>query len=161
MGKGARGEVQSLAFSGKNQHQDAGAKIIHAASNTSSEIVSKSICKDGGIGTYRGEIRVNKGAKNVKNHVSCDALLLDNKSRSNTYPVIKIDEDDVSIAHEATVSKIEEEQLFYLMSRGMTEEEASSMIVNGFAKPIIKQLPMEYALELNRLLEIEMEGSVG
>ncbi|MBT4916884.1 Fe-S cluster assembly protein SufB [Candidatus Peregrinibacteria bacterium] len=161
MGKGARGEVQSLAFSGKNQHQDAGAKIIHAAPNTSSTIVSKSISKDGGRGTYRGLLKVNKGASNVKSHIACDALLLDDESRSDTYPVMKIDQDDVAIAHEATVSKIGEEQLFYLMSRGMTEEEAASTIVNGFAKPIIKQLPMEYALELNRLLEIEMEGSVG
>lgn len=161
MEEGARGEVQSLAFSGKNQHQDAGAKIIHAASNTSSKIVSKSISKDGGRGTYRGLLKVNKGAKNVKSHVACDALLLDDHSRSDTYPVMKIDEEDVSIAHEATVSKIGEEQLFYLMSRGLNEEEAASTIVNGFAKPIIKQLPMEYALELNRLLELEMEGSVG
>ena len=159
--KGAQGEVQSLAFSGKNQHQDAGAKIIHAAPNTTSKIVSKSITKDGGRGTYRGLVKINKGAKNAKTHVACDALLLDDKSRSDTYPKMDIGEESVSVSHEATVSKIEEDKLFYLQSRGLTEEEAASTIVNGFAKPIIKQLPMEYALELNRLLEIEMEGSVG
>lgn len=161
MGRGAKGEIQSLAFSGKTQHQDAGAKIIHAAPETSSKIVSKSISKDGGRGTYRGLIKVNKGAKKIKSHISCDALLLDENSRSDTYPTMQIDEEEVAIAHEATVAKIGEEQLFYLMSRGLSEEEAASMIVNGFAKPIIKQLPMEYAIELNRLLELEMTGSVG
>lgn len=161
MGKGAKGEIQSLAFSGKGQHQDAGAKIIHAAPDTSSKIVSKSISKDGGRGTYRGLIKVNKGAKRVKSHITCDALLLDEISRSDTYPTNQIEENDVSIAHEATVAKIGKEQLFYLMSRGLSEEEAASTIVNGFAKPIIKQFPMEYALELNRLLELEMTGSVG
>lgn len=161
MGERARGEVQSLAFSGKGQHQDAGAKIVHAAPNTSSKIVSKSISKDAGRGTYRGLLKVNKGATNIKSHVACDALLLDEHSRSDTYPVMKIEEEDVTIAHEATVAKIGEEQMFYLQSRGLTEEEAASAIVNGFAKPIIKQLPMEYALELNRLLELEMTGSVG
>ncbi len=161
MGKGAKGEVQSLAFSGKEQHQDTGVKIIHAAPNTSSKIVSKSISKDGGRGTYRGLIKVNKGSKNAKNHVSCDALILDDHSRSDTYPTNTIAEPNSSIAHEATVAKISKEQLFYLMSRGLNEEEAISTIVNGFAKPIIKQFPMEYALELNRLLELEMTGSVG
>lgn len=161
MGEGARGEVQSLAFSGQNQHQDAGAKIIHCAKNTSSKIVAKSISKSGGRGTYRGLLKVNKGSKNIKSHVACDALLLDENSRSDTYPTMKIEEEDVTIAHEATVAKIGEEQLFYLMSRGLSEEEAASMIVNGFAQPIIKQLPMEYAIELNRLLELEMTGSVG
>ncbi len=161
MGRGARGEVQSLAFSGKGQHQDAGAKIVHAAPDTTSKIVSKSISKNGGRGTYRGLLKVNKGATNIKSHVSCDALLLDENSRSDTYPVMQIEEDDVAIAHEATVAKIGEEQMFYLMSRGLSEEEAASMIVNGFAKPIIKKLPMEYALELNRLIELEMTGSVG
>lgn len=161
MGKGAKGEVQSLAFSGEDQHQDAGAKIVHAAPETTSKIVSKSISKHGGRGTYRGLLKVNKGAKNIKSHVSCDALLLDENSRSDTYPVMKIEEENVAIAHEATVTKIGEEQLFYLMSRGLTEEEAASTIVNGFAKPIIKQLPMEYAIELNRLIELEMTGSVG
>ncbi len=159
--EGARGEIQSLAFAGQSQHQDAGAKIVHAAPNTSSKIVSKSINKNGGQGTYRGLLKVNKGCKNVKSHIACDALLLDENSRSDTYPTMKVEEDNVAIAHEATVSKIGEEQLFYLMSRGLSEEEAASTIVNGFAKPIIKQLPMEYALELNRLLELEMTGSVG
>jgi len=161
MGKGAKGEIQSLAFSGKGQHQDAGAKIFHMAPDTSSKIVSKSISKDTGRGTYRGFVKVNRGATNVKSHIACDALLLDENSRSDTYPTMKIEEYDCAIAHEATVSKIGEEQLFYLMSRGLSEEEAASTIVNGFAKPIIKQLPMEYALELNRLLELEMTGSVG
>ncbi len=161
MGKGARGEVQSLAFAGANQHQDAGAKIVHVASNTSSKIVSKSISKAGGRSTYRGLLKVNKGAKNIKSHVSCDALLLDENSRSDTYPTMKIEEQTATIAHEATVSKIGAEQLFYLMSRGLTEEQATSAIVNGFATPIIKQLPMEYAIELNRLIELEMTGSVG
>lgn len=161
MEPGARGEVQSLAFANSNQHQDAGAKIVHNAPNTTSKIVAKSISKGAGRSTYRGLVKVSKGAKNIKSHVSCDALLLDGASRSDTYPTMQIEESEVSIAHEATVSKIGEEQLFYLMSRGLTEEEAASSIVNGFAKPIIKQLPMEYALELNRLLEIEMTGSVG
>lgn len=161
MEPGAKGEIQSLAFSGKGQHQDAGAKIFHMAPNTTSKIVSKSISKAGGRGTYRGLVKVNKGCFGVKSHVACDALLLDENSRSDTYPTMKIEEDDVSIAHEATVSKIGEEQLFYLMSRGLNAEEAASTIVNGFANPIIKQLPMEYALELNRLLELEMTGSVG
>jgi Fe-S cluster assembly protein SufB len=161
MGKGARGEIQSLAFANEGQHQDAGAKVIHAAANTTSKIVSKSISKNTGRSSYRGLVKVNKGAKNCKSHIACDALLLDKNSRSDTYPHNQIAESDVSIAHEATVAKISEEQLFYLMSRGMSEEEAASTIVNGFAKPIIKQFPMEYALELNRLLELEMTGSVG
>lgn len=161
LGEGAKGEIQSLAFSGKGQHQDAGAKIIHAAPNTTSKIVSKSISKLDGRGTYRGLLKINKGAKGVKSHVACDALLLNPEARSDTYPTMKIEEEDVAVAHEATVAKISEEQLFYLMSRGLSEEEAASMIVNGFAKPIIKQFPMEYALELNRLLELEMTGSVG
>lgn len=161
MGRHARGEVQSLAFAGKNQHQDAGAKIIHCAPDTSSKIVSKSISKDGGRSSYRGLLKVNKGAKNIKSHIACDALILDKNSRSDTYPTNIVEEQDVTIAHEATVAKIGEEQLFYLMSRGLSEEQAISLIVNGFAKPIIKALPMEYALELNRLLELEMTGSVG
>ncbi len=161
MEPGARGEVQSLAFANTNQHQDAGAKIVHNAPNTTSKIVAKSISKGSGRSTYRGLLKVSKGAKNIKSHVSCDALLLDGASRSDTYPTMQIEESEVTIAHEATVSKIGEEQLFYLMSRGLTEEEAASAIVNGFAKPIIKQLPMEYALELNRLIELEMTGSVG
>lgn len=161
MGDGAKGEVQSLAFAGKNQNQDTGAKIIHAAKNTSSKIVSKSISKDNGIATYRGLAKVNKYASNAKNHVTCDALILDDLSQSNTYPTIKSEEQSATVAHEATVAKIGQEQLFYLMSRGLNEEQATSAIVNGFAKPIIKQLPMEYALELNRLIELEMTGSVG
>jgi Fe-S cluster assembly protein SufB len=155
MEPGARGEVQSLAFANSNQHQDAGAKIVHNASNTTSKIVAKSISKGAGRSTYRGLLKVSKGAKNIKSHVSCDALLLDGASRSDTYPTMKIEESEVAIAHEATVSKIGEEQLFYLMSRGLTEEEAASAIVNGFAKPIIKQLPMEYA-RIKSLLELEM-----
>jgi len=161
LGRGAKGEIQSLAFSGKDQHQDAGAKVIHAAPDTTSKIISKSISKNGGRGTYRGLVKVNKGAVRVKSHVACDALLLDEQSRSDTYPTNQIEESNVSVAHEATVAKIGQEQLFYLMSRGLSEEEAASTIVNGFAKPIIKQFPMEYALELNRLLELEMTGSVG
>ncbi len=161
MEEGAKGEIQSLAFSGKGQHQDAGAKIYHMAPKTNSKIVSKSVSKDGGRGTYRGIVKVNKGASDIKCHVACDALLLDETSRSDTYPTMEINEEDVAIAHEATVAKIGEDQMFYLMSRGLSEQEAASTIVNGFAKPIIKQLPMEYALELNRLIELEMTGSVG
>lgn len=161
MEPGARGEVQSLAFAGDGQHQDAGAKMVHVAPNTSSKIVSKSISKGTGRTSYRGLLKVAKGAKKVKSHVSCDALMLDPLSRSDTYPTMQVNEGDATIAHEATVTKIGEEQLFYLRSRGLTEEEAASMIVNGFAMPIIKKLPMEYALELNRLIELEMTGSVG
>jgi len=161
LGENARGEVHSLAFASKNQHQDSGAKIIHSAPNTSSLVSSKSISKDGGRATYRGLLKMNKGAINAKSKVGCDALILDNHSRSDTYPTMKIEEEEVELAHEATVSKIGEDQLFYLMSRGISEAEASSMIVNGFAEPITKRLPMEYAVELNRLLEIEMTGSVG
>ena len=161
MGEGAKGEVQSLAFAGKNQNQDTGVKIFHLAPNTKSKIVSKSISKDNGINTYRGIIKVPKNSKNAKSHISCNALLLDKNSRSDTFPKIQIEEDDVSIEHEATVSRIGEEQLFYMMARGLSEEEAKSTITNGFAEPIIKKLPMEYALELNRLLEIEFTDGVG
>jgi Fe-S cluster assembly protein SufB len=161
MGEGARGEVLSVAFAGQGQHQDAGAKIIHAAPNTSSTITSKSISKDGGRTTYRGLLKVYEGCENVKSNVRCDALLLDDLSRSDTYPTMEIDENNVDIGHEASVSKVGEEQLFYLMSRGLTEEEATMMIVNGFFEPFTKELPMEYAVELNRLLQLEMEGSVG
>lgn len=161
MGEGARGEVQSLAFAGKGQNQDTGAKIIHAAPHTKSNIVSKSISKDSGIATYRGLAKINKGAKNSKNNVVCDALILDELSQSDTHPTITSEEQSAQISHEATTSKIGEDQLFYLMSRGLNEEQATSTVVNGFAKPIIKQLPMEYALELNRLIELEMTGSVG
>lgn len=161
MGEGARGEVLSVAFSGKDQHQDAGSKIVHAAPNTTSVVTSKSISKDGGRSSYRGLVKVVRGATGCKSNVRCDALILDENSRSDTYPTIEIDEEDVSMGHEATVSKIGEEQLFYLQSRGLSEHEATLMIVNGFFEPFTKELPMEYAVELNRLLEMEMEGSVG
>jgi len=160
-GEGAHGEILSLAFAGRGQHQDAGGKMVHAAPNTSSLITSKSISKDGGHGTYRGLIKVVKGATGAKSKVVCDALILDKNSRSDTYPVMEIDEADVSIAHEASVSRLEEEQLFYLMSRGLSEIDASTMIVNGFLDPLVKELPMEYAVEMNRLIELQMEGSVG
>jgi len=161
MGEGAHGEVLSIAFAGKGQEQDTGAKMVHAASNTSSVITSKSISKDGGVASYRGHVKVDPGLHNVRSHVVCDALILDPDSTSNTYPYMDINSNAVSIEHEAHVSRISEEQLFYLMSRGMSEEEASLMIVNGFLDPLIKQLPMEYAVELNRLIDLEMEGSVG
>ncbi len=161
MGEGAHGEVLSIAFAGTGQEQDTGGKIVHAASRTSSVITSKSISKDGGTASYRGQIKVDPGLNDVKSHVVCDALLIDEHSKSNTYPYMDILSNDVSIEHEARVSKISEDQLFYLMSRGMTESEASMMIVNGFLDPLVKQLPMEYAVELNRLIELEMEGSVG
>src|ERR671917_418095 len=161
MGEGAHGEVLSIAFAGKGQHQDAGAKIVHAAPNTTSSIFSKSISKDGGRATYRGLLEVAKGATGSKSKVVCDALLLDPESRSDTYPTIRIGEDDVDVGHEATVSKIGEEQLFYLMAHGLDEEESSKLIVNGFIEPIVKVLPMEYAVEMNRLIELQMEGSIG
>jgi Fe-S cluster assembly protein SufB len=161
MDEGAHGEVLSIAFGGKGQEQDTGGKIVHTANNTSSVITSKSISKDGGTASYRGQIRVDPGLNNVRSHVVCDALILDPASKSNTYPYMDIQSDDVTIEHEAKVSKISEEQLFYLMSRGLSEAEASMMIVNGFLEPLVKQLPMEYAVELNRLIELEMEGSVG
>ena len=160
-GEGAHGEILSLAFAGRGQHQDAGGKIVHAAPHTTSLITSKSISKDGGRGTYRGLIKVAKGARGAKSKVVCDALILDKDSRSDTYPVMEIDEADVSIAHEASVSRLEEEQLFYLMSRGLSQTDASTMIVNGFLEPLVKELPMEYAVEMNRLIELQMEGSVG
>jgi len=161
MEPGARGETLSIAFAGAGQHQDAGAKMVHCAPHTSSRIISKSITKTGGRASYRGLVRVQNGAKHCKSNVVCDALILDPDSRSDTYPYIEIDEDEVTIEHEASVSKIAEEQLFYLMSRGMTETEASSMIVTGFIEPLVKELPMEYAVEMNRLIELQMEGSVG
>jgi Fe-S cluster assembly protein SufB len=161
MGKGAHGEILSIAFSGKGQQHDTGGKIIHLAPDTSSKIVSKSISKDGGRASYRGLIRVNKGNTNVKSNVVCDALLLDETSRSDTYPYIEVGEQDVNIGHEATVSKVEDEQLFYLMSRGLTEEEATGMVVSGFIEPLVKELPMEYAIEMNRLIQLQMEGSIG
>ncbi len=161
LGERAHGEVLSIAFAGEDQHQDAGAKIVHAAPNTTSLIVSKSISKKGGRTSYRGLIKVYPKATGVKSSVKCDALLMDDKSRSDTYPTMEIDEKDVNIEHEATVSKVGEEQLFYLMSRGLTQDEATAMIVNGFFEPFTKELPLEYAVELNRLIQLEMEGSVG
>ena len=161
MGERAHGEVLSIAFAGKGQHQDAGAKIYHVAPNTTSNIFAKSISKDGGRGSYRGLLEVAKGAHGSRSKVVCDALLLDEHSRSDTYPTIRIGEDDVDVGHEASVSKIGEEQLFYLMARGISEEEAGKLIVNGFIEPIVKELPMEYAVEMNRLIELQMEGSIG
>lgn len=160
-GRGAKGDILSVAFAGSGQHQDAGGKAVHLASDTSSSIVSKSIAKDGGRTSYRGLLKVIKGAKNVKANVRCDALILDGQSRSDTYPTMDIKEEQVHVTHEATVSKISEDQLFYLMSHGLTETDAASMIVNGFIEPIVKELPLEYALELNRLIQLEMIGSVG
>jgi len=161
LGPEAHGEILSIAFAGDGQHQDAGGKIIHAAPRTSSSIFSKSISKDGGRATYRGLLEVADGATESRSKVVCDALLLDEDSRSDTYPTIRIDENDADVGHEATVSKIGDEQLFYLQSRGLDEEEASKMIVNGFIEPVTKELPMEYAVELNRLIELQMEGSIG
>lgn len=161
MGKGAHGEILSIAFAGKGQHQDTGGKVVHVADNTTSVITSKSISKDGGRAGYRGLLKVYEGLRNIKSNVVCDALILDEKSRSDTYPYIEVNAEDVAVEHEARVSRISEEQLFYLMSRGLSEQEASMMIVNGFIEPLVKQLPMEYAVELNRLIELEMEGSVG
>ena len=161
MGEGAHGEVLSIAFAGKGQEQDTGAKMVHAAPNTSSVVTSKSISKDSGVASYRGQVKVDPGLTDVRSHVVCDALIMDPDSTSNTYPYMDINSQDVSIEHEARVSRISEEQLFYLMARGLSEEEASMMIVNGFLDPLVKQLPMEYAVELNRLIELEMEGSVG
>jgi Fe-S cluster assembly protein SufB len=161
MEPGARGETLSIAFAGEHQHQDAGAKMVHCAPNTSSRIISKSISKDGGRSSYRGLVKVEDGAHHCKSNVVCDALILDSDSKSDTYPYIEVEEQDVAIEHEASVSKIAEEQLFYLMSRGLTEAEASAMIVTGFIEPLVKELPMEYAVEMNRLIELQMEGSVG
>jgi Fe-S cluster assembly protein SufB len=161
MEPGARGEVLSIAFAGAGQHQDAGAKMVHVAPHTSSAITSKSISKGGGRASYRGLLKVHKGAEGVKANVRCDALLMDEQSRTDTYPYIEIEEDQVSISHEATVSKVSEDQLFYLRSRGLSDTEATMMIVNGFIEPIVKELPMEYAVEMNRLIQLEMEGSVG
>jgi len=161
VGPGAHGEILSLAFAGPGQHQDAGGKVIHAAPRTSSKITSKSISRGGGRTSYRGLLKVHKGAEGSKSSVVCDALLLDPQSRSDTYPSIEIDEDNVTIGHEASVSKIGEEQLFYLMSRGLTNEEAATMVVSGFIEPLVKELPMEYAVEMNRLIQLQMQGSVG
>jgi Fe-S cluster assembly protein SufB len=160
-GERAHGEVLSIAFAGTGQHQDAGAKAIHLASNTTSKITSKSISKDEGRASYRGLVKVRKGAKGCKTTVECDALLIGERARSDTYPTMEIAENEVRVEHEARVSKLGEEQLFYLQSRGLTEDQARLMIVNGFIEPFVKELPMEYAVELNRLIELEMEGSVG
>ena len=161
MGKGAHAEILSIAFAGNGQHQDAGGKAIHAAPYTTSTITSKSISKGTGRATYRGLLKVEKGAVGSKSTVRCDALLLDETSRSDTYPSIEIDEDNVTIGHEATVSKVSDEQIFYLRSRGIPEAEATSLIVTGFIEPIVKELPLEYAVEMNRLIRMEMAGSVG
>ncbi|MFZ4510006.1 MAG: Fe-S cluster assembly protein SufB [Candidatus Nanopelagicales bacterium] len=161
LGEHAKGETLSVAFAGEGQHQDAGAKMVHAAPHTSSTIISKSVARGGGRTSYRGLVQVLEGSHGSRSTVKCDALLVDDISRSDTYPYVDVREDDVSMGHEATVSKISEDQLFYLMSRGMTEDEAMAMIVRGFVEPIARELPMEYALELNRLIELQMEGAVG
>jgi Fe-S cluster assembly protein SufB len=161
LGEHASGEVLSVAFAGEDQHQDAGAKMVHAAPNTSSTIISKSVARGGGRTSYRGLVQIQENAKHSKATVKCDALLVDMISRSDTYPYVDVREDDASIAHETTVSKVGDDQLFYLMSRGLSEDEAMAMIVRGFVEPIARELPMEYALELNRLIELQMEGSVG
>ena len=160
-GEHAKGETLSVAFAGNGQHQDTGSKMVHVAPHTSSSIVSKSVARNGGRSAYRGLVQVREGAHHAKSNVVCDALLVDTVSRSDTYPYVDIREDDVSMGHEATVSRVSEEQLFYLMQRGLPEDEAMAMIVRGFVEPIARELPMEYALELNRLIELQMEGSVG
>ena len=161
MGERAHGEILSLAFAGEGQHQDAGGKVVHVAPHTTSAVVSKSVSRGSGRTSYRGLLKVHEGAEGSSSTVRCDALLLDEKSRSDTYPTMEIDEERVNIGHEASVSKLGEDQLFYLMSRGIDEESAAKMVVNGFVEPIVKELPMEYAIELNRLIELQMEGSVG
>ncbi len=161
IGEGARGEVLSIAFATNGQHQDAGAKVIHAAPHTSSQIVSKSISKGTGRSSYRGLVQIHEGALHARANVECDALLLDDTSKTDTYPYIEINEKTANVGHEATVSKLNDEQIFYLMSRGLPEAEAASLIVRGFLDPVAKELPLEYAVELNRLIELEMEGSVG
>jgi Fe-S cluster assembly protein SufB len=161
MGEHAKGETLSVAFAGEGQHQDAGSKMVHAAPHTSSSVVSKSVARGGGRTSYRGLVQIKEGCHGSKSTVKCDALLVDDISRSDTYPYADIREDDVAMGHEATVTKLSEDQLFYLMSRGMTEDEAMAMIVRGFVEPIARELPMEYALELNRLIELQMEGAVG
>ena len=161
LGENSRADFLGVAFAGKAQNQDTGTKVYHLAKNTKSVVRSKSISKDGGITSYRGLIHIKKGAKNCKSHVECDALMMDNISKSNTFPYMDVKENDVDLGHEATVGKISDEQVFYLMSRGLSEEQASQMIVSGFIEPIVKALPLEYAVELNRLIELEMEGSLG
>ena len=161
MGPHAKGETLSVAFAGEGQHQDTGSKMVHAAPYTSSTIVSKSVSRSGGRASYRGLVEVQPGAVHSASSVKCDALLVDNISRTDTYPYVDVQEEDVSMAHEATVSKISQDQLFYLMQRGLGEDEAAAMVVRGFVEPIARELPMEYALELNRLIELQMEGAVG
>jgi len=161
MEPGAHGEILSIAFASAGQTLDAGGKVVHGAPHTTSKITSKSISKGGGRSSYRGLLKVYKGAHGSKSNVVCDALLIDDKSRSDTYPVIEIDEDDVTIGHEASVSKVGEEQLFYLMTRGLPQDQAAGLVVAGFIEPLVKELPMEYAIELNRLVQLQMEGSVG
>ncbi|MEV4397975.1 Fe-S cluster assembly protein SufB [Nonomuraea sp. NPDC049607] len=161
MGEHAKGETLSVAFAGEGQHQDAGSKMVHLAPNTSSSVISKSVARGGGRTSYRGLVQIEEGAHGSASTVKCDALLVDQISRSDTYPYVDVREDDVSMGHEATVSKVSEDQLFYLMSRGLGEDEAMAMIVRGFVEPIARELPMEYALELNRLIELQMEGAVG
>ncbi len=159
--KGARAEIISVAYAGRGQHQDTGAKVIHLAPHTSSRVISKSISKDGGRASYRGLVKIIKGAKGVRSNVNCDALILDEKSRSDTYPYMEINEEEVDIGHEASVGRISEEEIFYLTSRGIPESEALALVVLGFIEPLTKELPMEYAVELNRLIQLEMEGSIG
>ena len=161
VGEGAHGSILSIAYAGNGQHQDTGGKVVHAAPNTSSQIVSKSISKGTGRSTYRGLCKVYEGSRHARSNVECDALLINDTSRTDTYPYIEIEEQEATVGHEATVSKVGDEQLFYLMSRGLSEEEAMALIVRGFIEPIAKLLPLEYAVELNRLIELEMEGSVG
>ncbi|MFJ2032545.1 Fe-S cluster assembly protein SufB [Streptosporangium sp. NPDC087985] len=161
MGEHAKGETLSVAFAGEGQHQDAGSKMVHLAPNTSSTVISKSVARGGGRTSYRGLVQIEEGAHGSASTVKCDALLVDQISRSDTYPYVDVREDDVSMGHEATVSKVSDDQLFYLMSRGLNEDEAMAMIVRGFVEPIARELPMEYALELNRLIELQMEGAVG
>jgi Fe-S cluster assembly protein SufB len=161
VGPKASGEVLSVAYAGPGQHQDAGAKMVHAAPETTSKIVSKSISKDGGRTSYRGLVHVDEDAYGCKSHVQCDALILDEESASDTYPYMEVGARDAVVGHEATVSKVADEQLFYLMSRGLSHEQAMGMIVNGFIEPVTRTLPMEYAVEWSRLIELQMEGSVG
>ena len=161
VGENAKSDFLGVAFAGKGQNQDTGTKVYHLAKNTKSTVRSKSISKDGGITSYRGLIHIKNGAKDCKSHVECDALMMDNVSQSNTFPYMDVKENDVDLGHEATVGKISDEQVFYLMSRGLSQEQASQMIVSGFIEPIVKALPLEYAVELNRLIELEMEGSLG
>lgn len=160
-GPGAHGEILSMSFAGHGQHHDTGGKVIHLAPDTSSKIVSKSISKDGGRCSYRGLVKVSRHAQDARSSVACDALLLDEKSRSDTYPYIDIDSQHVNVGHEASVSKMDEEQLFYLKSRGLSDEQATMMVVSGFIEPLVKELPMEYAIEMNRLIQLQMEGSIG